>query len=331
MTFLRTSGLAFAACILIASSAGAADLKAKGKKIEAAPPAPSMFDIAFGASFASDYNFRGISQSDRGPSAGAYIEPRWNLTPNLQLYAGVAGISVDLPTRPGAEVDFYAGIRPTFGPLALDLGFIYYYYPNETQFVNNPATPGAPIPGAQPWFANGNTTLRNTDFWEVYGKAAYSFLNDKVVIGGNLYYSPSWLNTGAEGTYYSGTAKFVLPSRVADWGWYLSGEFGRYALGTTKSDFAVWNTSPTGSISLPDYNYWNAGLAFTYKAFTLDLRYHGTDLNKGECNMLTGDPTAVVGGAAIDPVRNSAGNASKWCGEAFIAKLSFDLTTSSLK
>jgi hypothetical protein len=330
MTKSFTTLTAAAAVLLAAGAANAADLRSKGKIVEA-PPAPSMFDIAFGAALASDYNFRGISQSDRGPSASVYFEPRWNFAPNWQLYGGIAGASVDLPTDPSAEVDFYGGIRPTFGPLAFDLGYIYYYYPNETQHVNNPATPGVPVPGAQSWFDNGNTTLKNTDFWEVYGKVAYTFFNDKVIAGANLYYSDSYLNTGADGTYVSGTLKVLMPNLTPAIGWFVSGEYGHYTLGNTKVDFAVWNTSPTGSISLPDYSYWNAGVGFTYKAFTLDLRYHDTDLSKGECNILTGDPGAVVGGAAIDPVRNSAGNASKWCGGAFIAKLSVDLTLDSLK
>lgn len=319
MSFIRSGGLAMIAAALLTTTASAADLRVRGKTIEAAPPAPSMFDIAFGASLASDYNFRGISQSDRGPSVGAYVEPRWNITPNIQLYAGLAAYSVDLPTSPSAEVDFYAGIRPTFGPLAFDLGFIYYYYPNETQFAG--------LPGGQPAFLNGNTTLADTDFWEIYGKVAYTFWNDKLTIGGNVFYSDSWLNTGAEAVYYSGTLKAVLPNITPDFGWYVSGEFGRYNLDNVSIVPGVFATN----FDLPDYNYWNVGLAFTYKVFTLDLRYHDTDLTKGECNILTGDPGAVPGTGTVDPVRNAGGNGSKWCGGAFIAKLSFDLTTGSLK
>ena len=31
---------------------------------------------------------------------------------------------------------------------------------------------------------------------------------------------------------------------------------------------------------------------FTWKVFTLDLRYYDTDLSKGDCNAFTSDPTA---------------------------------------
>src|SRR5688500_1518955 len=102
----------------------------------------------------SDYNFRGISQSDRGPSATAYFEPRFNIHPNWQLYAGIQGWATKLPTDPTGEFDLYGGIRPTFGKLALDFGFMYYYYPNETQIFLDPATGGLGnplIPGAIAW------------------------------------------------------------------------------------------------------------------------------------------------------------------------------------
>ena len=69
-------------------------------------------------------------RSNGTASAGAYFEPRYNATDTLQLYAGIAGQSISFANRAAAEIDFYGGVRPTFGPLALDLGFIYYYYPN---------------------------------------------------------------------------------------------------------------------------------------------------------------------------------------------------------
>ncbi len=31
------------------------------------------------------------------------------------------------------------------------------------------------------------------------------------------------------------------------------------------------------------YTYWNIGAALTYKVFTLDFRYHGTDMSRTEC------------------------------------------------
>lgn len=302
----------------LASSALAADI---GKIVTKAPPAPvatvSPWDIGFGAAIASDYNFRGISQSDRGFSPFAYFEPRWNASKDLQFYAGIAGYGVDLATNPSAEIDLYGGVRPTFGPLALDLGFIYYYYPKEKGHSADPTA-------AFPAYPNGNVAFNNTDYWEIYGKGTYAF-NDAFSVGGNIYWSPDWLQTGADGTFASATFKWVTPWKAGDYGAYISGEFGHYWLGTTDIDPFVW----TVATDLPDYSTWNVGLAFTYKVFTLDLRYYDTDLSKEECNILTGDPTATFGGTPI--FGNAAGLQSKWCGAAFIAKLAADLTLDSLK
>ena len=43
---------------------------------------------------------------------------------------------------------------------------------------------------------------------------------------------------------------------------------------------------PAG-IKYADYDTWNIGIGFTYKVFTLDLRYSDTDLSKGNCNAFT--------------------------------------------
>src|SRR5437660_12435348 len=109
-----------AAAILSGTPAFAADMPVKAPKIVA--PEPSPWDIAFGAVLMSDYNFRGISQSNRGPSVTAYSETRYNVNKDLQLYAGSQYWAVTLPTNPTCECDFYGGIRPTFGALALDFG-----------------------------------------------------------------------------------------------------------------------------------------------------------------------------------------------------------------
>jgi hypothetical protein len=270
----------------------------------------------------SDYNFRGISQSNRGPSVTAYSETRYTLS-NWQLYAGSQYWAVTLPTNPTCECDLYAGIRPTFGPLALDFGFIYYWYPKERQHATG-AIPPAPFPA----FPNGNSTLRDTDYWEVYAKGTWEVIKDKFWVGFNEYYSPSWLHTRAYGNFTSGTAKLALPSfklgmgMFDEIGWYISGEAGYYWLGTPKVVAGVFGNTPVfgvpGSPKFPDYFFWNAGTAFTWKVATLDLRGYGTDLSKAKCNYLTGDPNAGVTATGLTQ--------SKWCGTTFIAALKFDLT-----
>ena len=295
---------AVAAFALMAAPAFAADLVTKAPKV-AAPAAPtSCFDVAFGAGLQSDYNFRGISQSDRGPSVYGYVEPRCNINKDLQLYAGIWGWSTKLPTSPTGEFDLYAGVRPTFGPLAFDFGFIYYWYPNETQlFFADPAL----LSVSPTNFGFGPFTVADTDFWEVYAKVTWT-VADWLSVSPYVYYSPNWLRTGAKATYAGGVVKLTAPSSwfPADWGGYASGELAHYWIGTFNAFGAPFD--------LPDYTTWNLGVGVTYKVFTFDLRYYDTDLNDTKCFLLTGDPGGVASGR------------SKWCGSAIIGKISFDLT-----
>ena len=98
---------AVAAFALATGSASAADLVTKAKPIVA--PEPPAWDFAFGSAIASDYIFRGVTQSNHKPSVAAYFEPRYNINKDLQLYAGLGGASISFPNRAAAEVDFYAG------------------------------------------------------------------------------------------------------------------------------------------------------------------------------------------------------------------------------
>jgi uncharacterized protein (TIGR02001 family) len=143
---------AIAAFALATGSASAADLVTKAKPV-AAPPEPPAWDLAFGSAIASDYLFRGVTQSNHKPSVAAYFEPRYSINKDNQLYLGIGGASIDFPNRAAGEVDFYGGWRPTVGPLAFDLGVWYYWYPGGQCFnalvpncsANNVAGGGFPI------------------------------------------------------------------------------------------------------------------------------------------------------------------------------------------
>jgi len=316
--------------VIAALSATAAPVFAADMPVKAKPlvpvVAPSPWDVAFGAAGMNDYVFRGVTQSDHKPSVAAYVEPRYNIAPNVQLYAGVSGESIKFANDAAAEIDFYGGIRPTFGPVAFDIGYWYYYYPGGQCFGTGPTQSLAPdcIAGGLP---NGNVAKAVASFYEVYGKVAYTV--GDFVLGVNEYYSPNFLNTGAWGNYTSGTIKYTAPAALAlgSVGWYVSGEFGRQWLGTSDAFYGV-PAFPNG-IDYKDYNTWNIGLGLTWKVFTLDLRYSDTDLNKGDCNAFTSDPGAS-GTSDVTPI-NPSGAGSNWCGATFIAKLSADLTLGSLK
>ena len=118
----------------------AADMPVKAVKAPVAEP-PSPWDIGFGGAVMSDYVWRGITQSDHKPSVAAYFEPRYNILPNVQLYAGISGESIKFANDAAAEIDFYGGVRPTFGPVAFDFGYWYYYYPGGSAMARAPLSP----------------------------------------------------------------------------------------------------------------------------------------------------------------------------------------------
>ena len=174
--------LSVVAAVALATPALAADLKFKAPP--APPPPPNPWDFAFGAGIQSDYIFRGITQSNHNPSVNAYFEPRYNVTPYLQLYAGVAGSSISFPNRAAAEIDGTAGIRPTFGPLALDFGGIVYWYPGGSCF-NGSTNPVFGVDCLENGFlpVNGNVIKKDLTFWEAYAQGTYT-VNDQVGFSG---------------------------------------------------------------------------------------------------------------------------------------------------
>jgi uncharacterized protein (TIGR02001 family) len=314
-------------------SASAADLPAKVYK--KAPPVVAFdpWDIAFGSAIMSDYIFRGITQSNHQPSVTAYFEPRYNVTKDLQLYVGTSFESISFPNRAAAEVDIYGGIRPTFGAFAFDFGAWGYLYPGgtchygaATDFAGKPLSAEC----QNNLLFNFNPIKKDLSFYEVYGKVNYTF-NDNFTLGGTAFWTPSFLGSGAEGTYASVVGKVIAPSTwfgSSGVGSYVSGEFGRQWLGTSDSFYGV-PLFPNG-INYADYNTWNIGIGFTYKVFTLDLRYSDTNLSKGDCNAFTSDFAArgeinAFTGTNVTAI-NPGGVGSNWCSARFVAKLSADVT-----
>jgi hypothetical protein len=322
------------ALAMVSGSALAADMPVKALK--APPPAAfDPWDIAFGSAIMNDYIFRGVTQSNHKPSVAAYFEPRYNVTKDLQLYIGTSAESISFANRAAAEVDIYGGIRPTFGAFAFDFGVWGYLYPGGTCFFGAPVdAAGKPLSPecAANFLLNGNVMKKNVSFFEVYGKVNYT-INDNWQFGLNEYYSPNFLNSGAWGDYVSITGKYTAPSTIfgsSGVGMYVSGEFGRQFLGTSDSFYGTTFAAPgfagpfPNGIKYADYNTWNIGIGFTYKVFTLDLRYSDTNLSKANCNAFTSDYTATFNNSfsAINPT----GVGSNWCGAAGIVKLSADLT-----
>src|SRR4029078_9207291 len=103
------------------------------------------------------------------------------LTKCCHLSAVSSAESISFPKRASAEVDFYAGIRPTVGMFAFDFGAWGYLYPGGQCFgaqgtLRAPTTNCASfaqgtdfgVPGMGGLPINGNFAKKNASFYEVY-------------------------------------------------------------------------------------------------------------------------------------------------------------------
>jgi uncharacterized protein (TIGR02001 family) len=230
-----------AALAFSAAPAFAADMPVKALKAPAAAPSP--FDIAFGVAFTTDYVLRGISQTNRRPAVQGYFELDYTVNDWLKLYAGLWGSSL-ATYNAEAEIDISGGARFSWGNFGLDLGYVYYEYPDGTK--------------------GGNTY---GSFGEFYAKPSYKF-NDWLTVGGVIdggdNFNDGYLIVGSKTAYYySGNAVITAPWHpIADVTISLNPEVGRQVY------------ECTGCTS---YNYYDVGLDFVYKVVTLDLRYWNTD------------------------------------------------------
>ncbi len=95
---------------------------------------------------------------------------------------------------------------------------------------------------------SGNVIKKDLHFFEVYGKVLYT-INDNWALGANYYYTPSFLNSGADGHYVSGTVKWTAPGTLLPMGlgMYISGEFGRQFLGTSDSFYGTGIVDPVSA------------------------------------------------------------------------------------
>lgn len=207
------------------------------------PAMPRDWSISYNFALTTDYVFRGVSQSAENPAVQAGVDVTYKI-----FYIGAWGSTIDFGGSETVEVDYYAGIKPVWGPLTFDFGVIYYSYPG----------------------AAGGGDL---DFVELKAGVSGSFWRDGT-LGFTAFWTPEGtLNTGEIWTL-EGTIAQVLP-KFRDITPTISGTLG-YQIGDNAAYIATFNDD--------DYLYWNAGISLGFhERFAIDLRYWDTNLS-GVCN-----------------------------------------------
>jgi len=148
----------------------------------AADQAPTSDFGTFSANTAltTDYVFRGISQSQEDPA----VQGGFDWSKDI-FYVGAWASSIDFsPTKAPLELDVYAGITPTLGPVSFNFGGIYYMYPG----ANDPK-------GGE------------FNFFELKASAEHDFGVAKASV--SLNYSPDYFGESGDATFVEG--KITVP------------------------------------------------------------------------------------------------------------------------
>lgn len=190
--------------ILFAATAAAAVAMAGAASAQDAAPT-----VSFNAGVSNDYVFRGVSQTsgDIQVFGGADVSAG-------MLYAGAWASNVDFGDATDAEIDFYAGLKPTVGAATLDLGVIYYGY------VGAPSGSG----------------YGNFEF-----KAAASVPAGTGSLGAAVYYSPDSFGAVDDAIYYELNGSFPVAETLS-----IGGALGR-ATFEGPGDYTTWNLGATWS------------------------------------------------------------------------------------
>ena len=84
---------------------------------------PSFAGVSANVSFASDYIWRGMTQSD-----GPVIQGGFDYASDQGFYAGIWGSNVNFNDGAGSELDYYFGYGFDLENISVDLGYIAYDY-----------------------------------------------------------------------------------------------------------------------------------------------------------------------------------------------------------
>lgn len=144
-----------------------------------AAPALAEGEWSGNVAITSDYVFRGISQTDGAPTVSGGFD--WA---SDSFYVGTWASGVDFGDGTSTEIDVYAGFTPTVGVFDLDLGAIYYIYPDA---------PDEPEQNFVELYAGASTTVGE-------------FLD----VGASVAYSPEFYYETGQAFYYAASAGIPL-------------------------------------------------------------------------------------------------------------------------
>lgn len=263
---------AAALALTLLAGAAQADGMRRGSVKDAPPPPPQeRCKLSANIGLATEYVFRGISQTSEGPA----VQGGFDATCGM-FYAGVWASNLDWGANDGTnvaniEMDWYAGLKFNTGRVAWDVGVIYYSYPR-----------GADIAVAS--LADPNTIV-NADFNYVELKVGASAeLWKDGTLGVTGFFSPDYqYETGnvwtVEGAFTQNLPKFMMFGR--EWSPSVSALLGYQAATSNGADKARYLANVT--VDDDHYLYWNAGLTLGFlDKWSIDVRYWDTNIDRAD-------------------------------------------------
>lgn len=197
------------------------------------------FQIYANVALASDYAFRGFTETDEGPAIQGGFDFVWDW-----FYVGVWASNVDFGTsdkwhtgEANIEIDLYAGVQKTINSVSFDLMLLYYAYPNAVD------------------------PLGEFNFWEIKaGVSGYVF--DSLKLGFNIYYSPDYFEETGNNWIFELTSKKYLP------------HFWKFDPVLFASIAYQEGDEDEGGF---DYWFWKAGIALKfYDHYSFEVHYVDT-------------------------------------------------------
>jgi uncharacterized protein (TIGR02001 family) len=243
------------------------------------PPAATPPPVAGNMTIASDYRFRGISQTYLGPaiqggadyahSSGFYIG-NWNSSVASQVYSGGSGI----------EMDMYGGYKKAFGDFGLDVGYIYYWYPHAK--------------------FEGSAGSKKFDNQEIYLGGSWKWISAKLNYGISDYFGLS--NEQAAGGYWvNKDTGDALTARGGSKGSYYLDVTATYPVSEKFSVIGHVGRLKTKNYGELDYTDYKVGVTYDLSGWVFGGSFIGTNAKKewyytggSKGNKETGEGTLVL-------------------------------------
>lgn len=213
---------------------------------------------------ASDYIFRGISQSQHKPAVQGGLDYEHSSGLYVGTWASNVGWVDDVAKRNNSmEWDFYAGYKNEIGPISYDVGAIRYYYPGDK--MADTASP---------------------DSTEIYLGLGWEFLEFKYshAVSKHLF---GWVGDNDRKTRGSNYTE-LNASFEFDGGWGVSAHLGHQSIKNySKASYTDWSLGVT-----KDVGFGTVGLTYT------DSDADG-NCNKSEPYCFGSNPKNAAGSRAV--------------------------------